>query len=359
MAKSRFPIISVHGSYFGVNFGDILLIRLYSKWICEVYGGKVLINYPIANQETIKANNYTSNGSGLTGLINLCRSKALIYVGGGYFGEPPTNVTRWSIKHIREHIVVGIIAILFRIPIAIIGLEYGPLSNKLYRFAVLFVTKHAKTVVVRNEESKSFLQENGFDKAIVCPDTVLALSEYVKPRQSANGNPLILLHIKYIYRNLGVLDMLLEQICRLKDYRTLLISDNRYSYFDHPQFQIVLERLKKKGIDYELVRYSGVDNLIDVINQSTFVVTTKLHVGITAAAFGKKVFSVYNHPKTKRFHRQIGNIYCIPLSGDGNNYQELFESFFESSTFCLSEELKQRALQNRMHLVSFLKSTKK
>ena len=50
MANSRFPIISVQGSYFGVNYGDILLIRLYSKWISEAYGDKVLINYPLADQ---------------------------------------------------------------------------------------------------------------------------------------------------------------------------------------------------------------------------------------------------------------------------------------------------------------------
>ena len=91
MANSRFPIISVHGNYFEVNYGDILLIRLYSKWISEAYGDKVLINYPLADQKTI--NNFTTN-RGLTGLINLCRSKALIYVGGGHFGEPRMELKR-------------------------------------------------------------------------------------------------------------------------------------------------------------------------------------------------------------------------------------------------------------------------
>ena len=188
MANSRFPIISVHGNYFEVNYGDILLIRLYSKWISEAYGDKVLINYPLADQKTIK--NFTTN-RGLTGLINLCRSKALIYVGGGHFGEPPNNVTHWSKRNFKRHIVVGLIAILFRIPIAIIGLEYGPLTNKIYRFCVLLITKYAKLVVVRNDESKSFLQENGFKKAIVCPDAVLALSEYIKPAKNANSIPFI------------------------------------------------------------------------------------------------------------------------------------------------------------------------
>ena len=356
MAKSRLPIISVHGSYFGVNYGDILLIRLYSKWISEVYGNKVLINYPHADPKIIKTNNYSSNRRGLTGLINLCRSKALIYVGGGYFGEPPINVTRWSKRNFKRHIVVGLIAILFRIPIAIIGLEYGPLTNKMYRFCVLLITRHSKVVVVRNEESKSFLEENGFNKAIVCPDAVLALSEYIKPVKNMDNAPIILLHIKSIYQNLDVLDVLLEEICRLKNYKTILVSDNRGSYYSHPQYDIVLERFNKKDIHYEIIAYSGVDDLIDIIKKSTFVITTKLHVGITAAALNKRVFSIYKHPKTKRFHRQIGNIYCIPLSEGANNIKDLFKSFFESSTFSLSDELRQSALQNRQHLVSFLKS---
>ena len=355
MANSRSPIISVHGSYFGVNYGDILLIRLYSKWISEAYGDKVQINYPLADQRDI--NNFSTK-SWLTGIINLCRSKALIYVGGGYFGEPQDNVKHWSKRNFKRHIVVGLMAILFRIPIAIIGLEYGPLTNKIYRFCVLLITKYAKLVVVRNDESKSFLQENGFKKAIVCPDAVLALSEDIKPAKNIDNVPILLLHIKYIYQNLDVLDVLLEEICRLKNYKTILVSDNRYSYYEKPEFDCVLKRFNKKGIHYETIAYSGVDNLIDIINKSTFVITTKLHVGITGAALNKRVFSIYNHPKTKRFHRQIGNIYCIPLSESGKNHQEMFKSFFESSTFSLSDELKQSALKNRKYLVSFLTSIK-
>ena len=355
MANSRLPVISVHGSYFGINYGDILLIRLYSKWISEAYGDKVLINYPLADQKIIK--NFSTN-RGLTGLINLCRSKALIYVGGGHFGEPPNNVSQWTKRNFKRHIVVGLIAILFHIPIAVMGLEYGPLTNKIYRFCVLFITKQAKLVVVRNEESKSFLQENGFDKAIVCPDAVLALSEYIKPAKNMNSFPFVLLHLYGIYKNIDVLDVLLEQICRLKNCNTILISDNLRSYYSSPRYDIVLEKFNKKGINYKIIAYSGVDDLIDIINKSTFVVTTKLHVGITAAALNKRVFSIYEHPKTKRFHRQIGNIYCIPLSGGEDNNQELFRSFFESSTFSLSNELKQSALKNRMYLVSFLNNTK-
>ena len=267
MANSRFPIISVHGNYFEVNYGDILLIRLYSKWISEAYGDKVLINYPLADQKTI--NNFTTN-RGLTGLINLCRSKALIYVGGGHFGEPPNNVTHWSKRNFKRHIVVGLIAILFRIPIAIIGLEYGPLTNKIYRFYVLLITKYAKLVVVRNDESKSFLQENGFKKAIVCPDAVLALSEYIKPAKNANSIPFILLHLCRIYKNIDLLDVLLEQICQLKNSKTILISDNRGSYYSSPRYNNVLERFNKKGIDYEIIAYPGVDELIDLIKEKIY-----------------------------------------------------------------------------------------
>jgi polysaccharide pyruvyl transferase WcaK-like protein len=220
------------------------------------------------------------------------------------------------------------------------------------------ITRHAKVVVVRNEESRSFLLENGFDKAIVCPDAVLALSEDIKPAKNIDNVPIILLHIKYIYQNLDVLDVLLEEICRLKNYKTILVSDNRGSYYSHPQYDIVLERFNKKGIHYEIIAYSGVDDLIEIINKSTFVITTKLHVGITGAALNKRVFSIYKHPKTSRFHRQIGNIYCIPLSESGKNHQEMFRSFFESSTFSPSDELKQSALQNRKYLVSFLTSIK-
>lgn len=43
-------IISLHGSYFGNNYGDILLINLFAKWIkqcCE----DCSINLPKANKK--------------------------------------------------------------------------------------------------------------------------------------------------------------------------------------------------------------------------------------------------------------------------------------------------------------------
>ena len=42
------PIISLHGTYFGNNYGDILLIAIFAKWIKDAVPNAI-INLPLAD----------------------------------------------------------------------------------------------------------------------------------------------------------------------------------------------------------------------------------------------------------------------------------------------------------------------
>ena len=74
-------IISLHGSYFYNNYGDTLLVNLFASWIKEALPDSE-INLPIANRRKI----WEMPGE-KSGIINLCKSHALVFCGGGYFGE--------------------------------------------------------------------------------------------------------------------------------------------------------------------------------------------------------------------------------------------------------------------------------
>ena len=64
-----------------------------------------------------------------------------------------------------------------------------------------------------------------------------------------------------------------------------------------------------------VVPYGGVDDLLRQIAKYSLIFTSKLHVGITATALGRKVIAMPHHPKTMRFYRSLGlQQFC--LEGD-------------------------------------------
>ena len=96
-----------------------------------------------------------------------------------------------------------------------------------------------------------------------------------------------------------------------------VISDNL-----HDETSVVADwiqhdlRLRHRGL--RAIPFSGVNELLTVLDQVEEVVTTKLHVGIVATAFGCTVWSFALHPKIERFYRQVGvSEQCLPLWKDG------------------------------------------
>lgn len=349
-------IISLHGSYFGNNYGDILLINLFAKWIkqcCE----DCSINLPKANKKVTH-----ELPEGTTGIFNLVRSKVLIFCGGGYFGEQPQKPLKWAIRNFFRHAIVAIIARLFRIPYAIIGIEFGPISSKWFRCICISIAKYAKIVVVRNKESYDFLKSN--DKSInvlIGADAVLSLSDTVRPIDTYNfENKKILIHFNgrnelpknYEY----VLEAIITAVNNCFDcFEIVFLSDCEGNYYKSEICKRVFRKMQESSIQFRIEYYKDYDNLIKEINSSYCVFTSKLHVGITAAALNKKVFSLWFHNKTPRLHAQINNINnCMAFDLAYEGFEIKVEEFLKSSKYILPAEVKEMALTNKKELFNFL-----
>ena len=250
--------ISLHGSYFGHNYGDVLLITIFARWIKDKYPHCV-INYPLADRiRTIGL------PEGEVGLFNFLRSKALIYCGGGYFGERPFGKSSWSKRNFKRHSIIGFVALLLRIPYAFIGVEFGPISNTWFRSVTIFLAKHASVVVVRNKESKFFLEENGVRGVILGADAVLTLSSNDRPKEK-KGN--ILLHIPGFQKNKEKYKELIFQFLSvIKEEKIqnkiIFISDNYNYYFESPDYQQIIDMFKEESVPFEFFYYSGCDSLV-------------------------------------------------------------------------------------------------
>src|SRR5690606_29070815 len=66
---------------------------------------------------------------------------------------------------------------------------------------------------------------------------------------------------------------------------------------------IVSEFLSLKNV--ELIPYSDMHNLIELLSKMELVVTNKLHVGIVSIAKNAKVISIPTHQKTIRLYKQL------------------------------------------------------
>lgn len=344
--------ISLHGSYFVNNYGDILLMKIFSQWIRE-YDSSIEISYPLLRSGVIidKPNN-TSNG-----VFNLLRSNALVFFGGGYFGEPPVRKKRWCIRNFFRHIIIALIAVVFRIPYAIIGVEFGPLSIPWFRRFVIFIAKKADCLVVRNQESLDFLLSYGVSNAKLSCDAVLSLSDSVKPREVCSNK--ILLHIARTGVNVNVLLNCLIKVFKEKQVSKVAFIEDEVGQLSMLQSSGCFDLFEKACISYELLNYEGTDKIVDAINSSEMIITTKLHIGISGIALNKKVFSVYIHPKTLRLHKQVGNEYnCIALNDINSSVESNINQFIDAEPFLMPNDVLEMARNNKTALFSFLDNLK-
>lgn len=347
-------IISLHGSYFGNNYGDILLVNLFVKWIRHSCPD-IAINMPLGSRSTASDLEYD-----MTGIMNLLRSKALIFCGGGYFGEKPKHHQQWAIRNFLRHGLIGLIAILFHIPIAIIGVEFGPISSCWFRRFCLWLARHASIIVVRNEESLTFLSSHGIQNAILSADAVLTLSDVIKPNNEIDGKTKIVLHLPQ--NEVSLLPLIKSITEKAKEvfsvFDFILISDSKRRWFDDSSFATARAYLDREGINYTIQPYETCMKLIHTINSSQYTFTTKLHVGITSLALGKNTFSVWEHPKTPRLHKMANNEHnCVALSAINSDIGSRLESFFRSSPYVLNQRLIELARGNRIELEHFLHTT--
>lgn len=351
-------IISLHGSYFGNNYGDILLINIFAKWIkqcCE----DCSINLPKANKKVT-----FGLPDGTTGISNLIKSKALVFCGGGYFGEQPQHPQKWAIRNFFRHATVALIARFFRIPYAIIGVEFGPISSKWFRSICISIAKHAKIVVVRNKESYDFIKR--YDRninVIISADAVLSLSEIVKPIETyTKEKKKILIHFNgrnnlpenYEY----VIETIITSVKKcFNNFEIVFLSDCEGNYYENEICKRIFRKLQDESIPFTQFEYNGCDSLINEINCSYCIFTSKLHVGITAAALNKKVFSLWFHNKTPRLHAQINNTdNCIAFNLACNGFESKVEKFLKSTEYTLPSKVKDTALTNKTELFNFLKT---
>lgn len=323
-AGSRRIRVALHGSYFTDNFGDILLMQLYLRWLREAAEGvQVLMPFlPAATSHHFDV----AEGRGYGALL---RTDALVYGGGGYFGEPPADQRRWGARLAARHLAPGLLAAALGREVIVNGVGAGPVSASLPRWMLARVATRASQVVVRDEESLAFMRGLGVleGRLHLGADAALCLEPSDLPASAVDeiegwlsglpAGPRLGVHLTGdSARSAGhaaVIEDVLAFVAARPGLRVIAITDQKGAAGQLAATRELAERLPGRC---DVYLYRSPWPLAALLARLDLVVTMKLHVGIVAATLGTPVLSVRSHPKIERFYRQLGaSDASLPLAG--------------------------------------------
>jgi polysaccharide pyruvyl transferase WcaK-like protein len=347
--------ISLHGSYFQNNFGDILLMAIITNWLKEA---GYSVNLPVSFESMRKL-----IGADTIGYSNYLQSEALVFGGGGYFGEPNSRLTYWTYRNYLRHILPYSNWIKkSRKPYMIMGVGVGPITSVFLRKKVISLFENAVIASVRDNESLDYLKKYGLKRqdVNVMPDIALTLNlqnQFISGLSNSleGGKFKIAYHLSYPNGDKITdffLDYFKERLERERDLELTLIVDSTSK-------NKLLDSVSEKVGSWDRVkieRYSTPIQIMTLLNSMDQVITHKLHVGIVSLALNKPVLSFPLHQKTLRLYKQLEiEGQCLPLSQfESKKFQAFLDSKIRNSSTGKIREVAENAMNNKINLMSFL-----
>ncbi len=340
----------LHGSFHVDNFGDILLMQLYQRWIKEIRSD-VNVIIPTLPDELSRYNLYQNED------VHLSVCHGAILCGGGYFGEPDSGIWKWGFKFVDRHYFKVRELIKYDIPYLINGVGFGPITNRITRMCAYRILNEAESISVRDNESLEFIKAyygENIDEIEVTADSVISIAhsrvnlndqDFAKVGLHLSGN------IKEnSYNNL--LNSIIEYFKLNNEYQILFIRD-RVDAKD----QIETYQYLKEKLDIDQIDYINPNKLIDNISTIGNIITSKLHVGILGACKNSSVISFPKHNKTIRFYNQIGEAdRCI--YGNEINYNLIKSKLdkYLNKPIVIDENIINSALHNKTMIERFIEN---
>ncbi|MCA9136335.1 MAG: polysaccharide pyruvyl transferase family protein [Planctomycetales bacterium] len=316
-------MIAIHGAYYNNNFGDLLLVKIFERWIKA--SGVDDIVYPLVPECDKQQFNieFPDAKHGMTG--SNCW-KGLFYVGGGYFGEPQSNRGKWfrgdwNKRFLDVHLPPGEACVRNSVPYSILAVEAGPLSGLRVKRKVKWLCENAMEVAVRNVESQVFLTKklNVAANVEIVPDAALTISLQDLPAKIQEQSAQRMLPYQNRVR-LGIhhpsgfvgsnerrermREGLISCLRANPDVLPIVFDDSGDSVSKSAK---ELSEVIRNATNREclLIPFQGIWQTVALIGGLSAVLTTKLHVGIVSYAMGVYCESFASHQKTPRFYKLI------------------------------------------------------
>jgi polysaccharide pyruvyl transferase WcaK-like protein len=357
-------VVRIHGAFEVENFGDVLLMQIFANWVRELGWEPYVQDAP----------SYIRRELGLQDDV-IGEPEALLFVGGGYLGEPNRKIHsrwRWGFALARRHLALLRAAKDDSLPYALIGVGLGPISNLLARAKTRQLLSSAHSSVLRDAESAAWAKRYKIRVDDVTADAAVSLGDQPLPTGAENersrilslagGRKVVALQLDHDASHGPKWEMLfdvLEKCLAMQDLYLLGISDQSGTEVSRRHKQAA-ESFLRRFPDSQFVAYDGIDSLLGRLHASDLVITSKLHIGIVASAYGRSVLSLPTHQKTIRFYRQLGRTEtCVPQDDwTPSSIANAFAIAHQNPAPNLSglNELKSKSLTNASYVRQFLES---
>ncbi|MBR4587122.1 MAG: polysaccharide pyruvyl transferase family protein [Lachnospiraceae bacterium] len=348
--------IYIHGSYSTANFGDALLYALLIDSILDQQADNDT-EYRIISENVSDFCQKFHPVKRVSMLKAVLSADAVICGGGGFLGEPGPDNKYWNRHCSFYHILPLYLATILKKPLAIIGTGMGPISKRSIRKKLTKIVEHARIVAVRNSESVEFLNDLHVKNTVkMHPDWVMSSGTEKYRKESSEQTNRIFLHLGTMDKeNAGMIATGIKTLLESSPNYTVVIGSDSLKPQALQTCRYVYDMLRDHDVQY--FEYKDPDGLIEAVEKSHYVITTKLHVGILSIRLGKSVLPLTIHPKVQRFYNQIGydKKYINKLASlKADDFYELLSDFLSADYHVNIKEIIHQADQNQNELNMFL-----
>ena len=350
-------ILAIGATYID-NFGDMLFAKMIATKLKE----RAEFRFNIVSD-------YCKSfvGDDLLSDFDKKDGDALLYFPGGYLGD--RHVTNIKVTYLwyKRYFPLGLYYAKHKKPIMIMAVDAGPCKYAIMRMIIRYICKRSWKIIVRNDDSKIFLESIGIkqNNLYVTSDYAQLIRYYQLPtnkefeewRQSQDD--IILVHVNECKEAVNVVLPAIKEyyLKKNKNCSFVIASDQRCAN-DNSVFEQVRSFAGEKSFFY---KYGDPLELCSIIKGCDTVITYKLHVGIVAATFSKSVIAIPQHyKKVVKYYKQIGELdRVIPLKDADSDrlYSKICE--YDKHPIILSDSILQLSKKNNEYLDEFLNYVEK
>ena len=341
--------ISINGNYANRNYGDLLMLDLVSRHLQKTFGART--QTPWVLSESTPYLNVHRIGGGIMSHIGV---NSVIFGGGGYLNGQTKKADQ--VRRLKRHARTTQLLRLLRIPFMISGIGARAESSETAANLTRDICRGAELVSVRDEITRETLIRIGIEPErirVLC-DLVMAMTGDDIADESRNrardllgdtsGHRLFGLHVPHIKRDPEVARGLMRAAGNAFASHPDVLP---VFFFDSPgKSEPVLRPLAEEYFKkWKMIPFQ--ENHWDtaaIIAEMNGVLTTKLHVGITAWALGIMPCAYAGNEKTARFFDQIGRSgFYHNLEDDPSDLATWINLFCSGSEDYFSEDSSLRA----------------
>lgn len=291
------PKLTLVGPYVAHNFGDDLIGSVIVKHCRKLFGADVCV-------PSLESENCVWIGARGERLWHkdLLKSDGLVIGGGGILGQAAHSSQH---RYLKTAFKASMMARARKIPYCVTGVGAGYIPDSLNRFFCQQICRSACRVGVRDLVSgQALVSMDVPESKIICgADVALCwpgIHESVTPKQ--NGR----IGFQFDAKNYSVfqknpyqkeISAILAKFARDRHEEILFVSNGSHETQIARGLAVPVTSLKYRNLPEFLTHFAGIRVML----------SSHLHLNISAYAAGIPCFALYVQEKTKRFFEQIGH----------------------------------------------------